>query len=205
MRVARKPPNAGRRPVQNCAGNDSGHAVDVKRNSSPARFLAIKRIFLLSGVVHSQALSLPVSQLRVCITPRMGCGVVVVALCIGHFALGLAAVIWAGMCFGFDCKKEARAATRTMLWVLITPICCMLFLVFRPASFIGWPNSGSFGRAREMPRDLSRHGGATYTFIAPNTIVCRGLRVWECRRRRYRDRYLHAAAAPAPRLQDRPE
>jgi len=85
------------------------------------------------------------------------------------FALDVAAVIWAGMWFGLTCKKESQAATRTILWVLVAPIGCMLFWCFGFLPFIGWPIFWILWARGKLQSRLREMAAQQYTFSGPST------------------------------------
>jgi ABC-type Na+ efflux pump permease subunit len=135
------------------------------------QLLAIKRIFLLpvlfilclelTGVVGASALG-----------PSGGwdAGVIIAGLVyLAIFALDMAAVIWAGMWFGLSSKKENQAATRTILWVLIAPLGCLIFSCFGLLPFIGWPIFWIVWARGKLQTGLREMAAQQYGFSAPNT------------------------------------
>ncbi len=134
------------------------------------QILAIKRIFLLPVLFILSLEFAGVTASAFASHREWDAGVVVVALVyLVIFALDMAAVIWAGMWFGLTCKKESQAATRTILWVLITPIGCMLFWCFGLLPFIGWPIFWIIWARGKLQSGLRAMAAQRYTFSAPNT------------------------------------
>ena len=73
------------------------------------------------------------------------------------FALDVVAVTWAGMWFGLTAKKESQALTKTILLVLILPLCgfilsCfgLVFYILVPFFWISWARGRLETRMREL-------------------------------------------------------
>ena len=75
----------------------------------------------------------------------------------------MVAVTWAGMWFGLSSKKEGQAATKTILLVLVLPLCSLFFSCFGAPFFIGIPIFWIVWANRKLYAELRSLAAQRYT------------------------------------------
>jgi hypothetical protein len=109
------------------------------------QILALKRIFLIpTCVILALEFAGPIGGVIVSMKEQESSDLLFAAsvggLILGvFFILDMVAVTWAGMWFGLSSKKEGQAATKTILLVLVLPMCSLLLSCFGAPFFIGIP------------------------------------------------------------------
>ncbi|HZQ47272.1 MAG TPA: hypothetical protein VFC07_09700, partial [Verrucomicrobiae bacterium] len=79
------------------------------------------------------------------------------------FFLDLLAVTWAGMWFGLSSRKEGQAAAKTILLVLVLPLCFLVLSCFGVPFFIGIPVFWIVWANRKLYAELRSLAAQRYT------------------------------------------
>ncbi len=138
------------------------------------QILALKHIFLLPvlfilGLELTGIIGYGLIQTKHAPDPSLASAIIVAGCYLVMFALDIAAVIWAGMWFGLSSKKENNAATQTILWVLIAPICGLLFWCLGLPIFIVWPIFWIIWSRGKLLSKLREIATQHYAFSGPGT------------------------------------
>lgn len=89
-------------------------------------------------------------------------GVVIICY-LGMFALDVFAVAWVGMWYGLSSKSEGQAVTKTILFVLVAPALCLVFLCFGIPFVIGIPIACAVTARGNLQREFRRIAGQQFT------------------------------------------